>query len=165
MQKDSKIILGFDFGTKYIGIAVGQTISKTATPLKSLIAKNGTPDWSQITNIINEWKPSALLIGNPLNMDGTTQAITTSAENFAQILKEKYNLPIYMVDERLSTWEAKNKLNLNKSKLNKKEITKINSLSAVILVEQWLQHLVKQLICQLRPAEAGGLNILLQSRF
>jgi putative Holliday junction resolvase len=140
MKANSNIVIGFDFGMKYIGMAVGQKISKTASPITSLIVKNKIPDWEHITTIINEWNPSALIVGLPLNMDGTMQPIAIAAQTFAQELERIYKLPVYMVDERLSTWEAKTQLNLKKQSLNKQELTKLNACAAVILTEQWLQN-------------------------
>lgn len=139
-KPNSRVVLGFDFGMKYIGIAAGQTISNTATAITSLQAKNGIPEWDKIAALIHEWRPAALIVGLPLNMDGTTQPIADRAQEFANILAIKYALPVHMVDERLSTWDAKTQLKLNKARLTKQELVKINALSAVILTEQWLQQ-------------------------
>ena len=70
-------VLGFDFGTKYIGVAVGQTITHLATPITSLRAVNGVPDWVMVKQLVDSWKPDLLLVGIPLHMDGTEQAMTT----------------------------------------------------------------------------------------
>ncbi len=140
MKSNSNIVLGFDFGMKYIGIATGQKISLTASPVTSLTVKNGIPNWEEITVLINEWRPFALIVGLPLNMDGTTQPIAIAAQKFADLLNTNYGLPVHMVDERLSTWEAKSQLKLNKPQLTKQELVKINALSAVILTEQWLRQ-------------------------
>jgi putative Holliday junction resolvase len=140
VENNPNVVLGFDFGTKYIGIAVGQTISKTASPVTTLQVKNHTPDWNYITTLIHKWSPLALIVGLPLNMDGTMQPIAIASQTFAQTLESKYKLPVHMVDERLSTWEAKTQLNLKKQRLNKQELTKLNAHAAVILTEQWLQN-------------------------
>jgi putative Holliday junction resolvase len=138
MKTNHNIVLGFDFGTKYIGIAAGQKISRTASPITSLLVKNNSPNWEYITDIIEKWNPAVLVVGLPLNMDGTTQPITIIAQNFVKSLESIYKLPVYLVDERLSTWEAKTRLKLKKTILNKQELTKINAQAAVILTEQWL---------------------------
>ena len=138
MKTNPDIVLGFDFGMKHIGIAAGQQISRTATPIISLQAKNGIPNWDEVAALIDEWHPFAFIVGLPLNMDGTTQPIAIAAQAFANSLAANYGLPVYMADERLSTWEAKTQLKLHKPQLNKQELAKINALSAVILTEQWL---------------------------
>lgn len=125
------MVLGFDFGMKYIGVATGQEITKTASPLKSLQAKDGIPDWDEVANLIKEWAPQALIVGNPINMDGTTQEITNCANKFAGRLKHKFKLPVHMVDERLTTWEAK-------QRLTDANIAKCNAEAAAIITEQWL---------------------------
>lgn len=142
MKPNPNIILGFDFGMKYLGIAVGQKISKTASPLSSLKMKNGSPDWEQITTLIAKWQPGELIVGLPLNMDGTSQPIAEAAKSFTDDVAQRYQLPTYLVDERLSTWEAKNRLNIRKDvTLKKREIDKVNSFAAMILIEQWLQEI------------------------
>lgn len=103
-------VLGFDFGMKYIGVAVGQTLTGTATPLTTINAKDGIPNWSEIVELIEKWRADAIIVGIPLNMDGTEQAITLCAKRFANRLHAHTKLPIHQVDERLSTFEAKNRV-------------------------------------------------------
>jgi putative Holliday junction resolvase len=134
-------VLGFDFGTKYIGVAVGQTITHLATPLTSLHAIDGIPDWNMVKRLVDSWKPDLLLVGIPLNMDGTEQPMTTYARDFSLSLKKQTGLPIVEVDERLSTWEAKQRVSEKKKHKNprsKAALSDINATSAAILVEQWL---------------------------
>ena len=138
---DSNTVLGFDFGTKYIGVAVGQTITHLATPLTSLRAINGVPDWREVKRLILDWNPYLLLVGIPLNMDGTEQPITTLARDFAHALHTETGLPITEIDERLSTWEAKNRIAAQKKHKNPRSpsaLNDINATAAAILVEQWL---------------------------
>lgn len=104
------ILLAFDFGTKRIGVAVGQLITQTATPLATLKAKNGIPDWHEVNKLINKWRPNALIVGIPLNMDGTEQKITEHARNFAKQLAHETGLPIFETDERLTSTAAREKL-------------------------------------------------------
>ena len=131
-------VLGFDFGMKFIGIAVGQTLTRSATPLTTLLACDGIPQWPEMAALIQNWQPTRLIVGIPLNMDGTTQAITFCARKFAKRLHTRFLLPISEVDERLTTWEAKQLHIRHHRKLTHKEILKINATSAALLVEQWL---------------------------
>lgn len=137
------LVLGFDFGMKYIGVAVGQSITKTAKPLTTLSAQEGIPQWNEIQHLIAEWKPKNLIVGIPLNMDGTEQPMTFKAREFGESLHQ-FQLPVYEVDERLSSWEAKNRLFedeslIKKTKDKKTFIQETNAMAAAILVEQWLR--------------------------
>ena len=137
MPDKDGVYIGFDFGTKRIGTAVGQALTGSATPLQTFGAKNGEPDWQKVENLINEWRPQGLVVGIPLNMDGTTQPITDAAHDFAKKLKEKFNLPIYEFDERLSTVEARAHVFEQEGYkgLQKKEI---DSVAAKVILESWL---------------------------
>lgn len=133
------MILGFDFGMKYIGVASGQTITHTATPLTCIQAKDGIPNWDEVAQLIATWQPEALVVGSPLNMDGTPQLLTQCANKFARRLQHKFKIPVYLVDERLSTWEAKQHLLQHHKKLNKQQLLQVNANAAAILLTQWLQ--------------------------
>jgi putative Holliday junction resolvase len=104
---DKEFLLAFDFGIKEIGVAVGQKMTKSATPLKALQAKKGTPDWSLIEKIRNKWDIGAFVVGMPYNMDGTEQPITEKVKNFGKKLQAIFNTPVYFMDERLTTKEAR----------------------------------------------------------
>lgn len=145
------IVLGFDFGMKHIGIAVGQSLTCTATPLGTVLAKNGIPNWEHIKTYIQEWRPKQLIVGIPLHMDGSEQAMTQAARGFAKQLAEFSQLPVAPVDERLSSWEAK-RLLIKKAQLEKvkargkikvksrrQQIQDLNANAAAVLVEQWLR--------------------------
>jgi putative Holliday junction resolvase len=105
-----KILIGFDFGMKRIGVAVGQTITQTARPLDTIQAKDGIPNWNAITHLIKKWLPDALVVGIPINMDGTDQVISQQARQFAHSLEEQYQIPVYEIDERLTTKDARERL-------------------------------------------------------
>ncbi len=99
-------VLAFDFGEKRIGVAVGETILKAAHPLTTIVAEDNDLKFSQIGHLITEWRPSLLVVGLPTHMDGTPHGMTHLAKKFAQRLEGRFNLPIMMVDERLSSAEA-----------------------------------------------------------
>lgn len=99
----SRTFLGFDYGERHTGVAVGSTHSGLAQPLAVLNARAGAPDWDAITRLVAEWKPDALIVGLPLNMDGSENRITRAARAFGELLRARYNLPVHMVDERLSS--------------------------------------------------------------
>lgn len=107
----ARVFLGFDFGGKFIGIAVGSTHTGQAQALDTVrVSANKTPDWDHIARLVTEWRPQAFVVGLPFNMDGSEQAMTRGARAFGERLRERYNLPVHMVDERLTTRAAKDVL-------------------------------------------------------
>jgi putative holliday junction resolvase len=106
MTGSGRTLLGFDYGTKHIGVAIGQELTGTSAPLATLPTRNEQPDWDAITRLIDTWQPAALVVGIPLNMDGTEQRMTLTARRFARRLEGRYRLPVYLADERLSSVEA-----------------------------------------------------------
>ena len=137
-----KAILAIDFGARRIGIASGSVISGTSSQVATLAATNGEPDWQQFDNIVSEWGPDLLVVGMPYNMDGSESAMSEKAKVFAGVLAERYDLPVDMVDERLTSAEASSilkeqrRLGLKTKKINKAEI---DSLAACLIAESWLQ--------------------------
>lgn len=105
-KKGQRTLLGFDFGTKRIGIAIGQEVTDTANPLTTVTAVKHKPDWESISKIISEWQPDLLVVGLPLHMDGTEQEMTQAARRFSNQLHGRYQIPIALMDERLSSNEA-----------------------------------------------------------
>jgi len=99
-------VLSFDFGEKRIGVAVGETMLKLAHPLTTIQAEENAVKFAQITALIQEWRPSLLVVGLPTYLDGEAHELTHLAKKFAQRLEGRFNLPVVMVDERLSSAEA-----------------------------------------------------------
>ena len=105
-KEHPRVVLGFDFGEKRIGVAVGQELTGTARGITTLTSKNRQPDWEAISRLIEEWRPDLLVVGHPLHMDGSEQPLTHLAYRFGNRLSGRYNLPVERVDERLSSYEA-----------------------------------------------------------
>src|SRR6185437_7866395 len=101
------VFLGFDFGYKRIGVAVGQRLTNSARPLPTIDAKLGVPNWKVIEKLIHQWGPEALIVGIPTCIDGSELYTTAAARRFAEQLTTHYSLPVHLVDERLSTVEAR----------------------------------------------------------
>ena len=125
-------LLAFDFGLKHIGIASGQTQSCTASPVTTVSAKNGKPEWAQLENLLKEWKPSLLLVGLPLNMDDSESEMSQRARKFARRLNAHFNLPVELVDERLSSFEANH---------HDVDAHKKHAIAAAIIAQTWLNNL------------------------
>lgn len=129
-------VLAFDFGLARIGVAVGQPITQTATPLNTLKAKNGSPNWDLIEILIKEWQPSLLLVGEPLNMDDSDQSITNRARKFTNQLHGRFGLPAKMYDERLSSVAAREEI-FEFGGYRKLKKTQIDSVAAALILESW----------------------------
>lgn len=137
-HKHPQIFLGFDFGLRCIGTAVGQIITKTANALDVIPAKDGIPDWKQIEILIDAWQIDAFVVGLPLNMDGSEQPFTAATKRFARKLQGRFNLPVFMMDERLTTHAAKQAIKDNKQE--KRKSKRADSLAAKIILESWLRE-------------------------
>lgn len=133
-------IIGFDFGTHNIGVAVGQTITGTASPLPALKAKDGQPDWNKVEKMIAEWQPKLLVVGLPLNMDGSEQPLTDLARKFANRLHGRFGLPVELQDERLTTVAAKEEL-FARGGYRELSKDKIDSAAAQLILEDYLANL------------------------
>lgn len=99
-------LMGFDYGSKRIGVAVGQRFTGTARPLAIVAVKNEQIDWIQITTLVREWQPNAIVVGLPKYADGSDNSITAAVRDFCQQLQERYQLPVHTIDETLSSVAA-----------------------------------------------------------
>lgn len=137
-----RVVLGFDFGLKRIGVAVGQCVTNSASPLTILTAHDGVPQWSQIAELIEEWGVDGCVVGLPINMDKTEQPLTQRARQFGEQLTDHFDLPVYFVDERLTTIAAKAQMHaVYKGKMRFK---KPDSISAKLIVESWMQSSLEE---------------------
>lgn len=132
-------IMSFDFGTKSIGVAIGQCVTYTASPLTAINACNGVPDWLHMAKLLNEWQPRICIIGLPLNINGTEQPLTFLVREFARNLHNRFSIAVSLHDERLSTVEAKANIFAQGGyrALVKKNI---DAKSAVIIMESWFEQ-------------------------
>ncbi|KTD21083.1 Holliday junction resolvase RuvX [Legionella londiniensis] len=134
-----EVFIGFDFGMKRIGAAVGQRLTGSATPLATLEAKQGVPSWERVQKMIEEWHPSALIVGLPTSIDDRELYTTSASREFARQLQDRFALPVHLVDERLSTIEARRRL-FSQGGYRKIQQTQVDSIAACIILEQWLQY-------------------------
>ncbi len=125
-------VVGFDFGTRKIGVAAGQALTGSATPLEAVPCRNGGPDWARIQALLDEWRPELVVVGLPLNMDGSASESSRKARRFARQLAGRFERPTRMVDERLSTREARERLG---PAAHKGPDPRVDSLAAVLLIE------------------------------
>ncbi len=128
-------LLGFDYGPAKIGVAVGQTLTGTATPLTTLRAVKQRPDWAAIGRLIENWKPDRLVVGLPLNMDDSDAPVAPGARRFARQLEGRYRLPVTLVDERLTSRGAREAVGGRP-----KRIEELDALAAKLILETWLSE-------------------------
>ena len=140
MPKAVLTALGFDFGMKRIGLAVGQTLTCSANPLTILNVCDNMLHWKKIEALIGIWDVRVLVVGVPCNMDESEQPITLAARKFARKLRSSFQLPVYTVDERLTTLEAKRQWRERKEQKNVKFPEQFDSYAAKLILEQWLQE-------------------------
>jgi putative Holliday junction resolvase len=131
-------LLCFDFGLSNIGVAVGNTLTKEARPLTILPAQNGKPDWETVTSLIQEWQPSSLVVGNPIDEQGQTTDLSEKASRFARQLNGRLQLEVVLHDERFSSKEAKSRAREAGHKGNY-TTHPIDDLAASIILESWLR--------------------------
>lgn len=130
-------ILGFDYGRSRIGVAVGQTITGTGSPLATVKADQGKPDWSAIEKLMHEWQPTLFVVGMPKNMDGSEHQLTATITRFGNQLHGRYGLQVHYVDERLSSREAERSLMLGQAKKDKGVIDRV---AAQLILQTWLDQ-------------------------
>jgi putative Holliday junction resolvase len=134
-----KTLLAFDYGTKNIGVATGQTITHSASSLPPLKAKDGVPDWAQLEKLLQEWKPDLVLVGLPLNMDDSESELSARARKFANRLHGRFGVKVEMVDERLSSFEAKGEV-INRGGSRDYKNNPVDSIAARLILEGWLEN-------------------------
>jgi putative holliday junction resolvase len=130
-------LLGFDFGPRKIGVAVGQTVTRSASPLATLRSRDHQPDWTRIERLVQEWQPCAAIVGLPFNMDDTEATVAPQARRFARQLAGRFGLAVHLVDERLTSIEARRQLGRDATNLER-----VDAIAAKLILETWLceQH-------------------------
>ncbi len=128
-------LLGFDYGTRYLGVAVGQTVTAAASPLTTVSVRGGAPDWRALDELVQTWQPDLLVVGLPLTMDGDEQVLTGYARGFAKALHKRYGLRVDCADERLSSREARSRL-AERGLANAPD----HAVAAQIILETWFDE-------------------------
>ena len=137
---DPVTIMGFDYGARRIGIAVGNAISMSARAVDVLANGDRGPDWQRLDVLLREWRPDALLVGLPLQLDDGEQAASRRARAFAGELGDRYGLPVQLVDERHSSQEAAQRFAARRAggTARRKDAAALDAVAAEIIVERWL---------------------------
>lgn len=138
MSDSTSQIMAFDFGTSRIGVAIGQTFTGTSRALPPISAQDGKPAWDKLTALMEEWKPDTLVVGIPLNYDGTISEMAYRARKFANRLHERYKAPCFLMDERLSTAEAK-AIHFSKGGSDNFKKESVDGIAAQLILESWME--------------------------
>ncbi len=135
-------VIAFDYGLRQIGVAHGQTLTCSAEGISILKASDGVPNWDQTEALLLEWKPNLLLVGLPLNMDGSESELSRLARKFARRLQGRFNIEVLMVDERLTSQDAKSTLREagSERQSGRIDLTKIDHLAAALILQSWLDQ-------------------------
>ena len=133
-----KRIIAFDYGKSRIGVASGQTLTKTASPLTTIRSLNGEPNWEEIQKVINKWSPDIIVVGLPLDMNEEETDSTKYAKKFGEDVNNRFNISVSFIDEKLSTREARWRLE-NMTKKTARHI-KVDAIAACIILETWLSE-------------------------
>lgn len=138
-MNSARTLLGFDFGLKNIGVAVGQELTLTANPLTVIKARDGIPDWNKIEALLDEWQPQLLIVGLPLNMDDSEQEMTAASRRFGNRLHGRFQIPVEWQDERLTTYEALEQLGI-RNKMQSNNRGDVDRISAQLILQSWLNQ-------------------------
>ncbi len=138
------IYLAFDYGRRRTGIAVGQSITGTASPLVTLQHPDNQPDWNKINELMTSWRPDALIVGQPVTEQAIAEqdALRLAIDGFCQQLIARYSLPIHRVDESFTSLAAHSELRDSRRQGRRKRISKeeIDALAAAIMLESWMSE-------------------------
>jgi len=124
-------LLGFDYGARRIGVAVGQTVTHTASPLASIRVLDREPDWTVLARLVREHDPSVFVVGLPVTADGTNHPLRKPVLSFSKQLQVRYRLPVYLIDERLSSHEASSRVRGGDD---------LDATAAQVILETWLNE-------------------------
>ena len=134
-------VLGFDFGLRRIGVAVGQTLTGTARPLVTLRSGNDGPDWEAIARLVEQWQPQILVVGLPVHMDGNPHELSAAVQGFAAQLHDRHGLPVEFIDESLSSHAAQQMAMGGGAPADRVAKERLDRLAAQVILETWLtQH-------------------------
>jgi len=139
-ESQHQTVLGFDFGTRSIGVAVGQTLTRSASELPTVRARDGIPDWQQLSALIEAWQPQLLVVGLPVNMDDSEMEMTRRARKFGNRLHGRFRLPVLFAEERLTTREAKTIAHAAGHQGNYRD-QPVDSIAARLILEGWMSAL------------------------
>jgi putative holliday junction resolvase len=140
---EAKIIVGLDFGLKRIGIASGDTLTRSAHPRTTVHNGPQGPDWLSIDRVLADMRPARMVVGEPYNADGSESAMTEAARRFAAELAQRCHLPVELVDERWSSQDAEERLRDARASGERRHRVKredVDAGAAAVILERWFER-------------------------
>jgi putative Holliday junction resolvase len=140
-----QLIMAFDFGRRRIGVACGDTLSRTASPLIGIANTAAGPRWDIVDSLLRDWQPALLVVGLPYNADGSESGMSRTVRGFAHELGQRYALPVRLIDERYSSLEAESRLKSEReSGLRRRRVAKadVDAAAACVILERWFTDAV-----------------------
>ena len=133
-------VLGFDVGSRRIGVAIGSAFSVGARALAVIDVRGDGPDWAALDRLHREWRPHGLIVGDPLTLDGDDQPNRRRAQAFARQLQQRYRLPVLLVDERSSSVEAARRFATERAegRRRRRDAANLDAVAAAVIIERWL---------------------------
>ena len=133
-------VLGFDVGSRRIGVAIGSAFSVGARALAMVDVRADGPDWNALDRLHKEWRPQGLIVGDPLTLEGDDQPNRKRAHAFARQLQQRYKLPVLLVDERSSSVEAARRFAVERAEGRKRrrDAASLDAVAAAVIIERWL---------------------------
>ena len=138
MKRGTQTVMAFDFGTKNIGIAIGQEITNSSQTFYTVKANEGEPEWTQLDKVVFEWNPKLFIVGDTLNFDGSESDMKEKSDKFSNQIQKKYKIPVKLVDERLTTKEARERIK-EEASMSFRSSADIHQVSAQIILESWFR--------------------------
>ncbi len=138
-----RLVLAFDYGRRRIGVACGDTLSRTTTGLRGLRSPDGIVPWREVQALLEEWRPAAAVVGLPYNADGTEGDLARDSRRFAKQLAGRFALPVHLVDERYSSLAATDRLRREReSGARRRRVTKadVDAAAACVILERWFDE-------------------------
>lgn len=131
--------LGFDFGEKRIGVAVGQSVSRTAAPLRTILSAPLAERWRAISDLVQQWRPAALIVGLSYQLDGSENPITAKTLRFCRQLEDRYHLPVFTIDETLTTAAARSLFYARPRRKSARFEQVKDEMAAQLILQTWLE--------------------------
>jgi putative holliday junction resolvase len=142
-QKSVEVIVALDFGLKRIGMASGDTLTRTARPRTTIPNGPKGPDWTALERALADSRPARIAVGEPYNADGSESALTAAARDFAAELAQRSRLPVDLVDERWSSQDAEERLrSLRANGERRRKVTRedVDAVAAAVILERWFER-------------------------
>lgn len=133
-------VLGFDVGSRRIGVAIGSAFGVGARALAMIDVRADGPDWTALDRLHKEWRPQGLIVGDPLTLEGDDQPNRRRAHAFARQLRQRYGVPVLLVDERSSSVEAARRFAVERAegRRRRRDAASLDAVAAAVIVERWL---------------------------